>query len=117
MGLLIEITDDVRFTTTLREWTAIYAALVYFVDNAKNCDSDVDVIKSMLADQSAFMTDSDDLGKIRFANEIEEIARKYSDGDLAMCEIAYIVEKVLRRPTDSFKSYFERAAEKRNIHE
>lgn len=117
MGLLIEIRDDVRFTTTLREWTAIYAALVYFVDNAKNCDSDVDVIKSMLADQSAFTTDSDNLGKIRFANEIEEIARKYSDGDLAMCEIAYIVEKVLRRPADSFKSYFKRAAEKRNIHE
>ena len=117
MGLISGIVNvnDVWFNTSLREWGAIYGALKYFVDNAKDGDPDADVIKKMLADQSAGMLQSDENvepGKIALANEIERIAGDYADGDLAMCEIAYVIKHILKRPTSSFMPYLKNAKEK-----
>lgn len=71
-----------------------------------------------IAENTAIIADAlgsrqQDSDAVYLANSICEIAKKYTDGDLAMTEIAGVLEDILGAPcSDSFRQYFENRRKK-----
>ena len=71
-----------------------------------------------IAENAAIIADAlssrqQDSDAVYLANRICEIAKKYTDGDMAMTEIAWLLETILCEPcTDDFRQYFENRRKK-----
>lgn len=66
---------------------------------------------AMIAD--ALRSRQQDSDAVHLANRICEIAKKYTDGDMAMTEIAWLLEDILGGScADDFNQYFENRRKK-----
>lgn len=71
-----------------------------------------------IAENTAIIADAlgsrqQDSDAVYLANRICEIAKKYTDGDMAMTEIAWLLETILRSScADDFRQYFENRRKK-----
>lgn len=96
-----------------------YDAMMKRVESTQNTFWDMKVSTMFcIAENTAIIADAlssrqQDSDAVYLANRICEIAKKYTDGDMAMTEIAWLLETILREScADDFRQYFENRRKK-----